>query len=594
MSDKKVKISNILGSQIPDFIQADNPLFKEFLTQYYESEEHEYGTTYLAEHISSLKKIPTVSDISLVEKQTVNAPNAATPESPVILSSLVYAYDDVINVNQTTGFPDTYGLLKIDNEIITYTGKTETSFTGCIRGFSGISEIETTGNPEFLTFSDTNAAPHTASSVVVNLSFLFVTEFYKKFRHNFLPGLEGRSFYYGLNVENILSRARDFYSSKGTDTSLQILFQVLYGEQVEIIKPFDQTLMPSEAEWDVTDDIVVEVISGNPLNLIGVKIYQNSFTNPTASGAVSNVTTKYLGNKKYYQISFSKGTINDTFKVSTKTKVVGTASTTEVLTVDSTIGFGATGNFYYPNADNIYTLAEYTSKSSNQFFGCTGVSKLLTESEPIIDLNFVYGYEDNDLTKICQMRIVGSISGASDNINVTKYFDLKDSIRVKHLGEKYDISDKKFNIWFYNNLSYIDVQQHQAGQTTFETLTEHFLKIGDKVDIIFKDTGGLIIQDAVVDDVYTLTRFLITGGTSFGSIVFGDYIIKKKLNYASSNFGITSLLSNIQNSFSDTDKNTYVAFSGYPSFDTQTTNRSKTVASSGISTNASTITINDH
>ena len=429
---------------------------------------------------------------------------------------------------------------------------------------------------------------------MVNLSFLFVTEFYKKFRHNFLPGLEGRSFYYGLNVENILSRARDFYSSKGTDTSLQILFQVLYGEQVEIIKPFDQTLMPSEAEWDVTDDIVVEVISGNPLNLIGVKIYQNSFTNPTASGAVSNVTTKYLGNKKYYQISFSKGTINDTFKVSTKTKVVGTASTTEVLTVDSTIGFGATGNFYYLNADNIYTLAEYTSKSSNQFFGCTGISELLTESEPIIDLNFVYGYEDNDLTKICQMRIVGSISGASDNVNITKYFDLKDSIRVKHLGEKYDISDKKFNTWFYNNLSYIDVQQHQAGQTTFETLTEHFLKIGDKVDIIFKDTGGLIIQDAVVDDVYTSTRFLITGGTSFGSIIFGDYIIKKKLNYASSNFGITSLLSNIQNSFSDTDKNTYVAFSGYPSFDTQTTNRSKTVASSGISTNASTITINDH
>ena len=594
MSDKKVKISNILGSQIPDFIQADNPLFKEFLTQYYESEEHEYGTTYLSDHISSLKKISTVADISLVEKQTVNAPNTATPESPVILSSLIYAYDDVISVNQTTGFPDTYGLLKIDNEIITYTGKTATSFTGCIRGFSGISEIETTGNPEFLTFSDTSAAPHTASSAVVNLSFLFITEFYKKFRHNFLPGLEGRSFSYGLNVENILSRARDFYSSKGTDTSLQILFQVLYGEQVEIIKPFDQTFMPSEAEWDVTDDIVVEVLSGNPLNLIGVKIYQNSFTNPTASGAVSNVTTKYLGNKKYYQISFSKGTINDTFKVSTKTKVVGTASTTEVLTVDSTIGFGATGNFYYPNADNIYTLAEYTSKSSNQFFGCTGISELLTESEPIIDLNFVYGYEDNDLTKICQMRIVGSISGASDNVNVTKYFDLKDSIRVKHLGEKYDVSNKKFNTWFYNNLSYIDVQQHEAGQTTFETLTEHFLKIGDKVDIIFKDTGGLIIQDAVVDDVYTSTRFLITGGISFGSIIFGDYVIKKKLNYASSNFGITSLLSNIQNSFSDTDKNTYVAFSGYPSFDTQTTNRSKAVASSGISTNASTITINDH
>ena len=594
MSDKKVKISNILGSQIPDFIQADNPLFKEFLTQYYESEEREYGTTYLADHISSLKKISTVADISLVEKQTINAPNSNVPESPIILSSLIYAYDDTINVNETTGFPEKYGLLKIDNEIITYTGKTETSFTGCIRGFSGISAIETEGNPEFLTFTDTNAAAHAENSLVANLSFLFVTEFYKKFRKNFLPGLEGKSFSYGLNVENILSRARDFYSSKGTDTSLQILFQVLYGEQIEIIKPYEQTIRPSESEWDVTDDIAVEVLSGDPLNLVGVKIYQDSFTNPTASGAVSNVTTKLLEGKRYYQISFSKGTIENKFNVSTKTKVVGAASTTEVLTVDSTIGFGETGNFYYPNADNIYTLAEYTSKSSNQFFGCTGVSRLLNESDPIIDTNFVYGYEDNDLTKICIMRIVGSISGASKNISNTKYFDIGDSIKVKHLGEKYELSDKKFNTWFYNNISYIDTQEQEFGSSVFTTLTEHFLKKGDKIDLIFKDGKRLILQDAIVDDVYTPTKFIITGDTDPSSIISGDYIIKKKLNYASSNFGIPSLLSNIQNSFSDTDKNTYIAFSGYPSFDTQTTNRSKSVSSSGISTNTNTIEIVNH
>ena len=109
----KVKISNILGSQIPDFIQADNPLFKEFLTQYYESEEREYGTTYLADRISSLKKIPTVADISLVEKQTVNVPDTASPESPVLVSSFLYAYDDEITVNRGEGFPDKYGLLTV-------------------------------------------------------------------------------------------------------------------------------------------------------------------------------------------------------------------------------------------------------------------------------------------------------------------------------------------------------------------------------------------------------------------------------------------------------------------------------------------------
>ena len=684
MSDKKVKISNILGTQIPDFIQLDNPLFKEFLIQYYESEEREYGTTYLADHISTLKKISTVADISLVEKQTVPAPNSTIPEKPSLLKSLIYAYDDEITVDRGEGFPDTYGLLKIDNEIITYTGKrrnltnigtnsgaidveydtiitgitttninvndivtisavvdkdkgndivvipntrvsaigantitvdrpisaTSTSditvtdpvegsftftresftFTGCVRGFSGISAIETAGNPEFLTFNETNANSHNANSLVINLSFLFVTEFYKKFKKQFLPGFEGKNFKYGLNVENILSRARDFYSSKGTDTSLKILFQVLYGENVEIIKPFNETLLPSDAEWNVTNDIIVESLSGNPINLIGHKIYQNSFTSPTASGAVSNAQQIFLKDKKYFRISFSQGTITNKFNISTKTKVVGTASTTEVLTVDSTIGFNPSGNFHYLNTDNFYTLASYTSKSNNQFFGCTGISKFLTESDPIIDENLIFGYENNDLTKICTMRVTGSISGVSDATS-TKYFDVDDLIRVKHLGEKVDNKDVKFNTWFYNNLSYVDVINHD-GSESFTTEVDHFLKKGDIVDVIFKSNGDVKSSNVVVKDANEPNKFSIEVTSAPNTV--GDYVIRKKITFADSRFGITSLMGNIQNSFVDSNKNTYVSFSGYPSFETNTENRSKTFSSTGVSTVGTAITVTNH
>ena len=688
MSDKKVKISNILGSQIPDFIQADNPLFIEFLTQYYESEEREYGSTYLSDRISSLKKISTVADISLVENQTVPAPNSTLPAKPSLLKSLTLAYDEEITVDRGEGFPDTYGLLKIDNEIITYTGKrrnltnigtnsgvlntkydttivginttnikindivtlssvvdqssfgkvddivvipntrvkeigdgrivvdrpitaisnveitnAETvaglftftresfTFTGCIRGFSGVSSLETAGAPEFFTFSDTNASSHAANSLVVNLSFLFVTEFYKKFKKHFLPGLEGKSFAYGLNVENILSRARDFYSSKGTDTSLRILFQVLYGEQVDVIKPINQTFLPSDAEWDVTDDIIVESLSGNPINLIGLKIYQDSFTSPTSSGAVAHVQEIYLKNKKYHKISFSKGTITNKFKVSTKTKVVGTASTTEVTTVDSTVGFSTAGNFYYLNADNRYTLASYTSKSNNQFFGCTGITTTFVESDPIINTNFIYGYENNDLTKICTMRVTGSISEVSDTTS-TKYFDIDDKIRVKHLGEKVDINDKKFNTWFYNNLSYVDALNHN-GDESFTTEVDHFLKKGDRIDVILKSNGEVKAANVEVKDANEPNKFSIEV-TSAPNIA-GDYTIRKIVTSIDSRFGITSLMGNIQNSFVDNDGNTYVSFSGYPSFETDTKNRSKTFNSAvGVSTNAYTITVGNH
>ena len=120
MSDKKVKISNILGTLIPDFIQADNPLFKEFLTQYYESEEREYGSTYLSENLPSFKEISTLSNISLVENQTVTLPNSTKPISPITLTNEIFAYDDIINVSTTEGFPEKYGLLKINDEIINY------------------------------------------------------------------------------------------------------------------------------------------------------------------------------------------------------------------------------------------------------------------------------------------------------------------------------------------------------------------------------------------------------------------------------------------------------------------------------------------
>ena len=49
------------------------------------------------EHIYTL----TDSYVGSAEKQTVNVPNGTAPESPVLISSFLYAYDDIINVNHS-------------------------------------------------------------------------------------------------------------------------------------------------------------------------------------------------------------------------------------------------------------------------------------------------------------------------------------------------------------------------------------------------------------------------------------------------------------------------------------------------------------
>ena len=124
---KRVKIQSFIESQIPEFLNSDSPLFKEFLEQYYISQEHQTGVVDLTANLQKYKSIEhfnTETFYSLVGICT--------------LTSDLASFDDTLYVNHTIGFPRQYGLLKIDDEIITYTGITTNSFTGCIRGFCGI------------------------------------------------------------------------------------------------------------------------------------------------------------------------------------------------------------------------------------------------------------------------------------------------------------------------------------------------------------------------------------------------------------------------------------------------------------------------
>lgn len=54
---KRVKISHLIESQIPEFINEESPLFKDFLEQYYISQEHQSGMVDLANNLAGYRKI---------------------------------------------------------------------------------------------------------------------------------------------------------------------------------------------------------------------------------------------------------------------------------------------------------------------------------------------------------------------------------------------------------------------------------------------------------------------------------------------------------------------------------------------------------
>jgi len=662
MSDSKVKISNILESQLPEFILDDNPIFKDFLEQYYLSQESEYGTVSLAENITDLKNIDSFVNLKFTQ---------TTPK----LTKFTGNNDDVIEVTNHLGFLPKNGLVKIENEIFTYTGKTsfaqkvagfdlngntikltstvglesfraqtiifDTSFstivagqvyyvsevidsntitisdnenalddilnldgsnpvgatlptvtnfafTGCIRGFSGIDNVS---NGEFLNFTSSQSGFHDAGAPLTNLGLVFLAEFFRKYKKLFLPGIEDRQFQ-SVNIDNILSRARDFYSSKGTDTSLKILFSVLFGKFVEIVKPFDNTIRASSAEFSLSDILVVETISGDSTKLAETTVLQGSTDTPTAKGVISRVEPVLSNGKYFYKLFFPKNTIENTFNVSKKTKVLGIGITDTTLTVDSTIGFPENGSFLNPDNDGL-TAVTYTGKSANQFFNCVGLSTTLVENDPITDGNYIFGYEDNDISKLVTMRIVGTIVGVADNKNTTSQFRKGDVLSVKHLGEKVNEEDVRFNRWFYNNVVITHVDS-VIGSSSLKTVVDHHLNLGDKVDILLMNDKSVKETNCTVSDVINTKQFSVTGN-SLSFDINTRYIIKKKLDFASVNFNKDGILSNIQNTFVDVEKNAYVAFSGLPGYNNVTvTDRSKTFSGSNINTTDGAITISNH
>ncbi|GIS08951.1 MAG: hypothetical protein CM15mP113_0810 [Pseudomonadota bacterium] len=359
--DKRIKVNTIIENQLPEFISADFPNAVEFFKQYYISQEFQGGATDLVSNFDQYLKVD-----NLVPEVVVGVTSITTD---------IESDDTSINVPSTKGFPSEYGLLKIDDEIISYTGITSTSFTGCLRGFSGVTGYNVgvsssllDVNNESLKFEETTATSHTNGSSVKNLSVLFLQEFYKKLKKTFLPGFEDSTLSTDLDVGNFVKFARSFYQSKGIEESIRVLFKVLYGVESKVLDLENNLIKPSDAEYIRREIIIADLITedAEPQNLVGQTIYKNNDLGTNAS--VSEVEIFSRDGKNYYRIALFVGysdrdLIQGIFTVNPNTKVLSGVSTTDtIISVDSTVGFGNTG-ILVSGSNTI----NYESKSINQF-----------------------------------------------------------------------------------------------------------------------------------------------------------------------------------------------------------------------------------
>ncbi len=561
--ETRIKIQEIVENQLPSFVVSESPKSVDFLNQYYISQEYQGGPIDIAENLDQYIKLDNLTPEVLSGKTT--------------LSSSVNSTVTTINVESTKGYPQQYGLFQIDNEIITYTGITTNSFTGCIRGFSGVTAYDMYGD---LVFSTSESTSHQSNSTVTNLSSLFLKEFYKKIKFLLTPGLENLNFVPELDVNNFIKQAKNFYQAKGTEESFRILFNILYDVNPKIIDLERFVTKPSSAEFQRREIIVIDVLSGNPENLIGQIITKNS--DPNTKASVSEVEIVREGQRQYFRLSLFIGYTDETdirgnFIVTPINRVVENVSIgSSIITVDSTVGFGETGTLYCSG-----NIINYTEKTINQFLECVGITSAIATKSEIRTDDLYHGYEDGDMDKKVVFRITGVLSEYLSIID-TSLSSEGEKIYVSNLGEIIEnpIENKNFkqvfaNSWIYNTTVRYKVESINGSTFKLHSETDKSsLTVNDHVDILNRGTEDVAYSNATVTGINS-SVYVSIASPGFTPINGYSYDIRRKLKKSNSfqnpnifgeKFGNNTLVADTLNVYNEDNQYLYVASNSLPSY----------------------------
>ena len=562
----KVKVNEIIQSQIPEVIDSENPRFGEFIKQYYISQEFQGGTIDIADNLVEYKSLDFLNNETLTGFTTV--------------SQYANGVDTTIYVDSTRGWPSQWGLLKINNEIITYTGIGSTSFTGCVRGFSGIENNRKTNSPEYLTFSSSGIGTHGVDDKVTNLSNIFLNEFLKKLKKQILPGFSERNLFNKLDQSNFIRQSKDFYRTKGTEEAFKILFGALYGEKVEMIQPSKYVIKPSDAGYVVNDVLLCELITGDPLMISGQSLVQETEPLQT-SGSITNVEKSVIGNNTYYKVAISKGTTIGKFQQVGKTFITNTAGIgATVLNVDSTIGFGATGTISFENR-----ILEYSGKNYTQFTGITSLTSPCGIGSTVRSGIVATSYENGNLSAPVRFNVLGVLNEfVGSAINQQE----EANINISQLGKQE--TELRYSTWIYNNASCYTVDSfalQSANNYVMFLAAEHSLYVGDQIEVIDQDDPDNVLLGSIT--------FVFEIGNPSGSISVNvptlDFDKKYKIRRQLKLQG--DFTADVQNTYTD-GTSAYVASNSLPHWTIDPQKRIRSFTNSGISTTQVEINVPDH
>jgi len=359
MAAKKRRLSSLIESQLPGFIQYEYENFSKFVEKYYEQQEA------AGQPLDIISNFEKYRDINYYEKNLLQQQSK--------LTSSITADVNTFTVDDGGSFPEKDGYVQIGDEILFYQSRSGNVFSEVSRGVSGNTTLGDLYNKS--TFVTTSSAPHYQGDVVRNISNLFLYALVKEFEKTYLAEFPEAYLKEDVDKRSLIKNITSFYKAKGTDKSIKFLFNAIITDDPqdvpEVINPKDFTLKSSVSDWTKNYSLKVKVTSGDIFSLIGQRVTQEidgydqgiEFAQAIVDNVISIGSD---GQEDLYEVILEPSTVNGRFQVSGRTSTTvllpSGSTTNDTITVKSTMGFPRTGKILV--GDEIIT---YKDKTVNQF-----------------------------------------------------------------------------------------------------------------------------------------------------------------------------------------------------------------------------------
>ena len=307
------KVSTFIEGQVPDFVQADHPVFVDFVRDYFKFLE--------------AGRLTLDVTVNYIAQETKTSAYILNEEEDRIVTEIGEGTTGLFTVGETVtgGTSKATATVLVEDSRNTYlyiTGQqlfqTGETITGTTSG-SSAPLVEYRGNPiqniqQMLEYAD-----------VDNTLF----DFLDNMRDQFMIAIP-ETLASGVSKRNLIKNIKDLYAAKGTSEGHKLFMRILLGETAEIFYPNTYMLRNSGGDWNQKTIMRVAAFAGVEGSEVENQIITGQSSGATAIVVSSLVTQQGTISVTEFEIANIVGTFTDG-------EVVKGTSTTRDVDVSFTI-----------------------------------------------------------------------------------------------------------------------------------------------------------------------------------------------------------------------------------------------------------------